>query len=45
MKVELFKVAYQVYLIPTIKITYSKTLHGNYSVALIWLKRGIEFNF
>ena len=44
MRAELFKVAYQLYLIPTIKITHSKTLYGNYSVAFIWLKRGIEFN-
>ena len=45
MKVEVFGVAYQIYLIPTLKITHSKWLNGCYEIQLIWLKHGVSFNF
>lgn len=37
-----FKVGYQLYVIPTIKITHNKFLNGAYAVELIWLKWGVE---
>lgn len=39
---KVFIVGYQIYLIPTIKFTYSKTLNGNRGLEFIWLKWGIE---
>ena len=42
MKIEFFTVAYQMYLIPTIKITHSKVLYGHRDIEFIWLKWGIE---
>ena len=40
-----FEVSYQVYLIPTIKFTHDKLLHGYKSIEFIWLKWGIEISF
>jgi len=37
-----FGIAYQIYIIPTIKITHNKFLNGAYAIELIWLKWGIE---
>jgi len=37
-----FTVGYQLYAIPTIKITHSKILNGSYAVGFIWLKWGVE---
>lgn len=45
MKLEFFNVAYQVYLIPTIKITHDQDLNGWYEVQLIWLKWGLSLMF
>lgn len=42
---EFFGVAYQFYLIPTIKITHDKLLNGCYEFQLIWFNRGISFNY
>jgi len=41
MKIELYEVCDQLYLIPTIKTTYSRTLNGFYSIDLVWLKWGL----
>jgi len=35
----------QVYLLPTISYTYSKYLHGRYSLDLSWFKWGITIYF
>ena len=42
-KVEKYTVADQVYLIPAIKATYSRTLNGFLAVDLVWLKWGVSF--
>jgi hypothetical protein len=41
MKVQFNTVAYQFYLIPTIKVTNVKLLFGYYSIEFIWLKWGV----
>ena len=41
MKVEMFTIAYQMYLTPTIQITYNRVLNGSYEVCLMWLNKGI----
>ena len=41
MKTELYSIVDQIYLIPTIKITYSRTLNGYYSIDLVWLRWGV----
>ncbi len=42
MKIQIFKIGYQLYLVPTIIITHSLKLHGYYDIQLRWLKWGIE---
>ena len=44
-KITKFQITYQVYLIPTIKFTYDKTLNGYNSLEFIWWKWGIELSF
>ena len=39
---QIIKISYQLYLIPTIKFTHNLTLYGYRSIEFIWLKRGIE---
>ena len=41
MKIQSSNVAYQFYLIPTIKVTNVKLLFGYYSIEFIWLKWGV----
>ena len=41
-RIKLFTVGYQIYLIPTIKYTHSKTLNGYRALEFIWLKLGVE---
>jgi len=43
-KITKFQVMYQVYLIPTIKFTHDKLLHGYKSFEFIWWKWGIEIS-
>ena len=43
-KISLFQVTYQVYLIPTIKFTYNKALYGYKAIEFIWLNWGIEIS-
>ena len=42
MKINKFKVSYQSYIFPTIKITFDKILHGYYNIEFIWFVWGIE---
>lgn len=41
MKIRIYKVSYQFYLLPYIKITFSRFLNGNYELILGWLDRQI----
>jgi len=41
MKINFYQVAYQIYLIPYIKITYNRFLNGNYELIIGWLNREI----
>ena len=45
MKITTFKQVDQLYLIPTIKLTYSRTLNCNLEVMLCWLVGGISIEF
>jgi hypothetical protein len=40
-----FEVSHQLYIIPTIKFTHDKLLHGYKSFEFIWWKWGIEISF
>jgi hypothetical protein len=42
MKIEVYEVSDQLYVIPTIKLTYTKILNGYYSIDLVWLGWGIS---
>jgi len=42
MKIELYTILDQLYLIPTIKTTYARSLNGYYSIDLVWIKWGIS---
>ena len=41
-RIVFFFVGYQIYLIPTIKVTHDPLLYGHRGVELIWLKWGVE---
>ena len=41
-RIQRFQVAYQFYVIPTIKFTYDKMLHGYRDIQIIWGRWGIE---
>ena len=45
MKITTFKQVGQFYMLPTIKITYSRMLNGNLEVILCWLVGGISIEF
>jgi len=45
MSIERFTIDSQIYILPTIKVTYSKFLHGAYDVQLIWFNRGIAIEW
>jgi len=45
MKITTFKQVSQLYLIPTIKVTYSRTLNGKLEVMFCWLLGGISIEF
>ena len=42
MEIELYLVGNQIYLIPAVKITYSKSLNGYYTIDLLWFKWGLS---
>ena len=39
---EFYTITSQFYVIPTIKVTYDKTLYGYYTLDLVWLKGGLS---
>jgi hypothetical protein len=41
-RIETFRVGYQAYLLPTLKITHSWLLSGSIGIELIWLKWGVS---
>ena len=45
MKITTFKQVGQFYIIPTIKITYSRMLNGNLEIMVCWLVGGISVEF
>jgi hypothetical protein len=45
MQIEPHRIAYQIYLLPTIKITHDKMLNGAHEVILIWWNFGLSFRF
>ena len=45
MNIEIIEIAYQIYLIPTIKFTHDKFLYGYRGIEFIWLKWSIEIAF
>jgi hypothetical protein len=45
MKIQSSNVAYQFYLLPTIKVTNDKFLFGYYSIEVMWLKWVISIDW
>ena len=45
MKIEIIKIAYQIYLLPTIKWTYNPMLYDYRCIEFIWLKWSIEIQY
>lgn len=45
MRISTFKQVGQFYIIPTIKVTYDRSLNGNLEVILCWLVGGISIEF
>ena len=45
MKIISTTVLYQFYIVPTIRITYSRFLNGNYELSFIWGKWEIDVLF
>ncbi len=41
MKINFYQVAYQIYLIPYIKITHDRVLNGDYELIIGWFNREI----
>ena len=41
-RIQRFQVTYQFYVIPTIKFTYDKMLHGYRDIQVIWGRWGVE---
>jgi hypothetical protein len=44
MTTSLIKIPYSIYFIPTIELTHDKSLNGNRSIDLIWLKWSLNIN-
>ena len=44
MKIQVYKVAYQIYLIPYIKITHNRFLNGNYEFIIGWFNRELSIS-
>jgi len=45
MTLQIYTVAMQCYLLPYIKVTYTKMLNGNYEFIIGWLNREIVVSF
>jgi hypothetical protein len=43
MKIEIAKVVGQIYILPYVKITYDKSLNGNYELIMGWLNYQLIF--
>ena len=41
---KMYKIAYQIYLLPYIKITYDSILNGKYELIIGWLNRELVFS-
>mgnify|MGYP000042647953 FL=1 len=44
MKIQVYKVEYQIYLIPYIKITHNRFLNGNYEFIIGWFNRELTIS-
>lgn len=42
MKISFNKILYQLYLLPTVVVTYDRMLTGNYRLGIWWLEWGLE---
>ena len=45
MKISKHKIAYQFHVLPYIKITYDRTLNGEYEFIVGWMSIGISLSF
>jgi hypothetical protein len=45
MKISKHKIAYQFHVLPFIKITYDRTLNGEYEFIVGWMSIGISLSF
>jgi len=45
MKIRTFKISYQVYLLPFVKITYDKILNGDYELIIGWFNIGLSLSY
>jgi len=45
MKITTQSICGQIYIIPTIKITYDKFLNGDYEVIFVWYKTALVISF
>jgi hypothetical protein len=45
MSIQIYTVAYQVYLLPYIKITHDITLYGSYEVIIGWFNKELVIAF
>jgi len=45
MKFDFFKVSCQLYIWPTVKVTYDPWLNGSYELIFIWLNVGLSIGY
>lgn len=45
MKITTHKISHQVYLLPFVKITYDKTLNGDYELIIGWFNIGLSLSY
>jgi len=45
MRISIHTIAYQLYILPFVTLTYDKTLNGNYEFIVGWMNMGIIFAF
>ena len=45
MKINIYQVGYQLYLLPYCKITYTRDLNGSYEFIVGWLNRELSVSF
>ena len=44
MKIESYKQVGQIFVFPTVKITYTRTLNGDLELIFVWIKWGISIS-